>query len=126
MERASVEAQLKTIMEVQLDSMQKGIDSVRESKTQTESIKDALQHMDSLCGDVQNTIKNYPHIRKVSKAHQNFGATKKLVEQFMKVNEQMSRAQKLLDEDCKRTVGCGVLTVGLPRISCLSIISYKN
>lgn len=105
MERASVEAQLKTIMEVQLDSMQKGLDTVRESKVQTENIKKSLLQMDSLCGEEKNAIKNYLHIRRVSIAHQNFQSTKALVETFVKINEQMARCMKLLEEDSKRILG---------------------
>lgn len=105
MERASVEAQLKTVMEVQLNSMQKGIDSVRDSRCQTESIKESLGRMDLLCGDSQNHIKNYYHIRKLATAHQNFQGTKRLVEQFQQVNAHMLRAQKLLEDDSRKTVG---------------------
>lgn len=65
MERASIEAQLKTVMESQLDGTQKGIDSLRNCRTTTQNIKEALQNLDGLCSDSQNTIKNYNHIRKV-------------------------------------------------------------
>lgn len=66
MERASVEAQLKTVMESQLDATQKGIDALAESRKLTEKIKSALIDMDKICGDSENNIKNYPFIQKVS------------------------------------------------------------
>lgn len=65
MERASVEAQLKTVMEGQLDTTQKGIDSLHKSKTLTENIKDSLIEMDKICGDSENNIKNYSFIQRV-------------------------------------------------------------
>lgn len=66
MERASVEAQLKTVMESQLDSTQKGIDALVKCKDETSSIKAALKTMDQICGDSENNIKNYSFIQKVS------------------------------------------------------------
>ena len=64
MERASVEAQLKTVMESQLDATQKGIDALAESRKLTEKIKAALIDMDKICGDSENNITNYPFIQK--------------------------------------------------------------
>jgi hypothetical protein len=41
----------------------------------------------------------------LSTTHQNFSQTKTMVETLLMVNEQMSRAQKLLDEDVKKVIG---------------------
>ena len=65
MERASVEAQLKTVMESQLDGTQKGIDAIRTCRKETDTIRDNLTIMDGLCVEAQNTIKNYTYIKKV-------------------------------------------------------------
>jgi hypothetical protein len=65
MERASVEAQLKTVMESQLDATQRGIDALEVCKRETQMIKDALIMMDNICGDSENSIKNYGFIQKV-------------------------------------------------------------
>jgi hypothetical protein len=65
MERASVEAQLKTVMESQLDSTQRGIDALEICKREAHTIKDALITMDGICGDSENSIKNYGFIQKV-------------------------------------------------------------
>ncbi|KAJ3321383.1 SNARE-binding exocyst subunit S6 [Boothiomyces sp. JEL0866] len=105
MERASVEAQLKTVMETQLDSTQKGIDYLEKCREETNTIKSALQNMDEICGDSENHIRNYSFIQKISRAHQNFTTTKSLVEKFQKINSQMTRVSKLLDDDSKRIIG---------------------
>ncbi|KAH6562713.1 hypothetical protein BASA50_007432 [Batrachochytrium salamandrivorans] len=105
MERASVEAQLKTVMESQLDGTQKGIDALRGCRTETALMRDALARMDTLCGGPLNTIKNYTHIKRMSRTHQNFVATKAMIEQFQQINSQLARIQKLLDEDSAQTVG---------------------
>jgi exocyst complex component 3 len=65
LERASVEAQLKTVMEAQLDTTQKGINALSRSKALTDGIQLALLEMDKICGDSENNIKNYPFIQKV-------------------------------------------------------------
>jgi hypothetical protein len=65
MERASVEAQLKTVMESQLDSTQRGIDALEVCKKHTDTTKNALATMDEICGDSENSIKNYGFIQKV-------------------------------------------------------------
>lgn len=65
MERASVEAQLKTVMEAQLDTTQKGIDALSRSKVLTDRIKSSLLEMDKICGDSENNIKNYAFIQRV-------------------------------------------------------------
>ena len=66
MERASVEAQLKTVMEGQLDTTQKGIDALAKSRLLTQQIKNSLIDMDKICGDSENNIKNYAFIQKVN------------------------------------------------------------
>jgi hypothetical protein len=65
MERASVEAQLKTVMEGQLDATQRGIDAIAKCKQETDSIKSLLVMMDQICGDAENTFRNYSYIQKV-------------------------------------------------------------
>lgn len=105
MERASVEAQLKTVMEGQLDSTQKGIDALARSRLLTEGIKLSLVDMDKICGDSENNIKNYAFIQKISRAHSNFTMTKSLVEKFQSINSQMARVTKLLEKDSRKLIG---------------------
>lgn len=52
--------------QVQLDSIQRGIDTVLESAQATERVRGALAAMDALCADSANRIANYSHIRKVA------------------------------------------------------------
>ncbi|EGF77802.1 hypothetical protein BATDEDRAFT_13787 [Batrachochytrium dendrobatidis JAM81] len=105
MERASVEAQLKTVMEGQLDGTQKGIDALQTCRVETAAMKESLARMDALCGGPTNNIKNYSHIKRISRTHQNFVTTKAMIEQFQKINNQLARIQKLLDEDSVKTIG---------------------
>ncbi|KAL2919037.1 SNARE-binding exocyst subunit S6 [Polyrhizophydium stewartii] len=105
MERASVEAQLKTVMEGQLDGTQRGIDALRNCRAETARVRDALAHMDGLCAEPQNAIKNYTLIKRMSRTHQNFVATKAMVEQFQLINQQLQRIQHLLEEDAVKTIG---------------------
>lgn len=105
MERASVEAQLKTVMEAQLDTTQKGIDALSRSKSLTDGIKNSLLEMDKICGDSENNIKNYPFIQRISRAHNNFTVTKLMVERFQTLSNQMGRIAKLLEKDSKKIIG---------------------
>ncbi|KAJ3028606.1 SNARE-binding exocyst subunit S6, partial [Rhizophlyctis rosea] len=98
-ERASIEAQLKTAVESQLDDAQRGLEVLGVASAETERVRGNLGGIDSLCADAQNTIRNYARIKKISRTHQNFAATKSMVEQFQSLNNQVSRIQKLLQED---------------------------
>lgn len=105
MERASVEAQLKTVMEGQLDSTQKGIDALDKSRQLTDNIRLALLEMDKICGDSENNIKNYAFIQRISRASQSFTTTKILVEKFQSIAIQIGRISKLLEKDSKKVIG---------------------
>ena len=65
LERATIEAQLKTAIEGQLDNAARGLDFLTFSKAETQTVKETLTSMDGLCANAQNTIKNYNHIKKV-------------------------------------------------------------
>ena len=58
-EKATIEAQLKTLMESQLDSIKKGIDNTRICNSDSLFVETTLLNMDVLCGDAKNEIKNY-------------------------------------------------------------------
>ncbi|KAJ3284204.1 SNARE-binding exocyst subunit S6 [Borealophlyctis nickersoniae] len=105
MERASVDAQLKTAVESQLDDAQRGLETLLVAREETARVKTNLSSIDQLCADAQNTIKNYGRIKKISRTHQNFVATKAMVEQFQQLNNQVARIQKLLQEDLKEPKG---------------------
>ena len=105
MERASIEAQLKTVMEKQLDSTQKGMDAIFNSQTQCNEIHTLLQNMDQMCADTDGNVKNYAFVQKVSRVHHNFSATKELVEKFHSIGVKTQRISKLLDDDVKAAIG---------------------
>lgn len=64
-ERATMEAQLKTALEAQLENVDRGLTANEMCKSLTLKMKEALLSMDSLCSNSQNTIKNYSYIKKV-------------------------------------------------------------
>ena len=105
MERASIEAQLKTVMEKQLDSTQKGMDAISSAKVQCGEIHALLRNMDTMCADTDGNVKNYAFVQKVSRVHHNFSVTKELVEKFHSIGVKTQRISKLLDEDAKNTAG---------------------
>lgn len=65
MERASVEAQLKIVMKNQLDSTQKGIDALHQSKDESSKMHSLLNSMNQICSGAETKIKNYAFIQKV-------------------------------------------------------------
>ncbi|KAJ3190257.1 SNARE-binding exocyst subunit S6 [Gaertneriomyces sp. JEL0708] len=105
LERASIEAQLKTAVESQLDDAQRGLDTLVHSKQETARIRENLSNVDQLCAGTQNTVRNYARIKKISRTHQNFVATKAMVEQFQQLNDQVARIRSLLREDAKDLLG---------------------
>ncbi|KAJ3331376.1 SNARE-binding exocyst subunit S6 [Blyttiomyces sp. JEL0837] len=71
-ERASVEAQLRTAVEAQLEDASRGIEMLRSSQTTT---------------------------KQLSRTHQNFTSTKELLEQFQKLNAQVTKLREELKND---------------------------
>ncbi|KAJ3413623.1 SNARE-binding exocyst subunit S6 [Chytridiales sp. JEL 0842] len=100
-ERASIEAQLRTAVESQLQDAQRGLDVLAQSQEATRQTKSNLSLIDNLWSGSNNTIKNYARIKKISRTHQNFLATKELVDQFQRLNSQVARIQKIVLEDSK-------------------------
>ncbi|RKP00177.1 hypothetical protein CXG81DRAFT_13545 [Caulochytrium protostelioides] len=98
-ERARVEAQLKSVISGQLDGASRGLHDLDTSVTRTRHICTHLQAIASLCSDAQNEIRNYGRIKKISRTHQNFLATKEMVEQFRQLDEQVHRIGTLLEAD---------------------------
>ncbi|KAI8849265.1 exocyst complex component Sec6-domain-containing protein [Chytridium lagenaria] len=94
-ERASIDAQLRTAVETQLEEIQHGMDILQFSDQETSHIQKNLSLIDNLwCQPPKTTSTTYQRIKKISRTHQNFVATKLLVEQFQKLNTQISRACK--------------------------------
>ncbi|KAJ3150536.1 SNARE-binding exocyst subunit S6 [Irineochytrium annulatum] len=94
-ERASIDAQLRTAVERQLDEIDQGIQTLDKSGGETGKVLGNLTAIDQQWAQKKNNISNYGRIKK------NFVATKELVEQFQKLNAQVARVQRLLQEDAK-------------------------
>ncbi|KAJ3162239.1 SNARE-binding exocyst subunit S6 [Geranomyces variabilis] len=105
LERASIDAQLKTAVESQLDDAQRGLDTLAMTKGETLRIRSNLTAVDERCTAAQNTIRNYARIKKISRTHQNFATTKLMVEQFQQLNDQVARIRTLLEEDAENLLG---------------------
>ena len=64
-EKASIDAQLNTGVQTQLDNVQGGLETLSSSKENSDKIKDNMQLIDRLCYDAQSMIKDFPRIKKV-------------------------------------------------------------
>ncbi|KAJ1562706.1 SNARE-binding exocyst subunit S6 [Nowakowskiella sp. JEL0078] len=104
-ERASVDAQLKTAVESQLVDAQRGLDVLHGSLTDIRNVRRNMLDIDRLCADSQNTISNYSRIKKLSQTHQNFKATQDVIEHFQQLNALVSRIQQQLDSDSENILG---------------------
>ncbi|KAG4097906.1 exocyst complex component Sec6 [Neocallimastix lanati (nom. inval.)] len=98
-EKASIDAQLKSLVQSQLDDSQRGLEILDESKRETATIKNNLEAIDSLCIDSQNMINNFPEIKKLSKARSNFIHTKEIVNSFFSLGEKLENLQSLLTKE---------------------------
>ncbi|POG62671.1 hypothetical protein GLOIN_2v1693932, partial [Rhizophagus irregularis DAOM 181602=DAOM 197198] len=81
-EKATIDAQLKTGVKAQLDTTQDGIDTLTSSRKQMAIIKDNMQAIDRLCSEAQNMIQHFPRINKISQIHRNFVATRDTVQRL--------------------------------------------
>lgn len=64
-EKATVDAQLKTILEQQLDDSQRGLDTLISAKKETGVVQQNLMDIDRQCLEAQTTMQNYQVIRLV-------------------------------------------------------------
>ena len=64
-EKASIDAQMKSLVQSQLDDSQRGLEILDVSKKETAIIKSNLEAIDSLCLDSQGMINNFQEIKKV-------------------------------------------------------------
>ncbi|CAG8806156.1 12863_t:CDS:1, partial [Gigaspora rosea] len=63
-EKATIDAQLKSGVKAQLDNTQEGIDKLTSSRKQMFIIKDNMQAIDRLCSEAQDMIQHFPRINK--------------------------------------------------------------
>lgn len=104
-EKASIEAQLRTAIEGQMEDAQKGLDTLLRVKNATGDIKKSLAAVHQLGDNPSSQIRNYEKIKKISRTHQNFQTTKEMVESFQKLNSQVEQLQERLQLDAKREDG---------------------
>lgn len=64
-EKASIDAQLNTGVQTQLDNVQEGLETLTISRQNSDKIKDNMQFIDRLCRDSQSMIRDFPRIHKV-------------------------------------------------------------
>ncbi|ORX93813.1 exocyst complex component Sec6 [Basidiobolus meristosporus CBS 931.73] len=103
LEKATIDAQLKSDVQTQFDSVKVGLEKLLSGQNQMDLVKVDLKSIDQICLDSQNEIKNYPRIQKISQTHQNFIATKEFVERFTEFTTHLDQAQQLLENDMKNT-----------------------
>ncbi|KAG2218228.1 hypothetical protein INT45_000770 [Circinella minor] len=94
-EKASIDAQLNTGVQTQLDNVQGGLETLASSRDNSEKIKDNMQLIDRLCYDAQSMIKDFPRIKKVSRIHQNFVATQQKVQALQELYQRLSDIEQM-------------------------------
>ncbi|RUP48663.1 exocyst complex component Sec6-domain-containing protein [Jimgerdemannia flammicorona] len=104
-EKASVEAQLKTGVQTQLDSIQGGLDTLAGSTEQMNKIKNDMQRIDNLCAGSQGMIQHFPRINKISRVHQNFVATQEKIKSLQGLYHRLEEVQRMFDEDHRDIFG---------------------
>jgi len=102
-EKASIDAQMKSLVQSQLDDSQRGLEILDESKKETAIIKNNLEAIDTLCIDSQGMINNFSEIKKLSKARSNFMHTKEIVENFLHIDEKINLIQQLFIQETENS-----------------------
>ncbi|KAI7868607.1 exocyst complex component Sec6-domain-containing protein [Spinellus fusiger] len=88
-EKASIDAQLNTGVQTQLDNVQECLETLSLSSENNNKVKANMWKIDKLCHDAQSMIKDFPRINKVSQVHQNFVATQEKVKAFQALYQRL-------------------------------------
>ncbi|KAI8367887.1 exocyst complex component Sec6-domain-containing protein [Choanephora cucurbitarum] len=88
-EKASIDAQLNTGVQSQLDHVQEGLETLTISSRNINRVKENMRTIDKLCYDAQSMIQDFPRINMISQVHQNFVATQAQVKAFEKLYQQL-------------------------------------
>ncbi|KAI8377568.1 exocyst complex component Sec6-domain-containing protein [Radiomyces spectabilis] len=88
-EKASIDAQLNTGVQTQLDNVQEGLDILKLSSQNTEKFRESMRNIDKLCRDAQSMIGDFPRINKISQVHQNFVATQEKITAFQELSQRL-------------------------------------
>ncbi|KAI8975188.1 exocyst complex component Sec6-domain-containing protein [Mycotypha africana] len=93
-EKASIDAQLNTGVQSQLDHVQESLDTLSMSNRNIDRVKENMRTIDKLCYDAQSMIKDFPRINMISQVHQNFVATEAKVRAFQKLYQQLDELEE--------------------------------
>ncbi|KAI8330458.1 exocyst complex component Sec6-domain-containing protein [Chlamydoabsidia padenii] len=94
-EKASIDAQLNTGVQTQLDYVQQGLETLDISTQSNNRVKDNMQRIDKLCGDTQHMIKDFDRINQLSQIHKNFVATQEKVKSFQALYQRLNQVEGL-------------------------------
>ncbi|KAF8982865.1 SNARE-binding exocyst subunit S6 [Entomortierella lignicola] len=104
-EKAIVDQQLKIGVQNQMEDTKEALDILGTTKEQVLGIRSNMKHIDSVCKDAQGLIKDYPRIRKISQTHQNFVATRTLVNNFQDLHQDLDRINSMMRDDMQNILG---------------------
>ncbi|CAG8613834.1 9265_t:CDS:2 [Dentiscutata heterogama] len=104
-EKATIDAQLKSGVKAQLDNTQEGINKLTSSRKQMFIIKDNMQAIDRLCSEAQDMIQHFPRINKISRIHRNFVATQETAQKLQEMYSTVDQIQNLLQQDKQNIMG---------------------
>lgn len=124
-EHMAIQAQLKASVESQLGDASRGLNALSLIQSQSTKIIDNLVNLNNLCSNSQNQISNYTRIKKISHTHQNFLATKSMVEQLQQLNERVSMVEKLFADDKEQLVG-PAHNMSLVHFHLTELIAFRN
>ncbi|KAG2180069.1 hypothetical protein INT43_003856 [Umbelopsis isabellina] len=96
-EKASIDAQLNSGAQTQLDNVQEGLETLLTSQKQCEMINDNMKKIDKLCYGAREMIHDFPRINKISVVHQNFVATYEKVVALQELHQKLEDAQSMFD-----------------------------
>ncbi|KAL0088422.1 exocyst complex component Sec6-domain-containing protein [Phycomyces blakesleeanus] len=94
-EKASIDAQLSTGVQTQLDNVQEGLETLALSSQNNDKVKSNMRRIDKLCRDAQSMIHDFPRINKVSQVHQNFVATQEKVKAFRALYQRLQGIEQM-------------------------------
>lgn len=104
-EKASVDAQLKAAVQSQVDDAERALAKLSTTRDDADSIAKNLETVDRLSSEAQSMVSNYPKIKKISRTHRNFLATKEHMEQFQSLNERVAKVADMLTEQRRNLLG---------------------
>jgi exocyst complex component 3 len=104
-EKASVDAQLKAAVQTQVDDAEHALAKLSATRDDTDAIGRNLETVDRLSNEAQSMVQNYPKIKKISRTHRNFLATKEHMEQFQSLSERVAKVSDMLAEQRRNLLG---------------------